>query len=86
VTFSPDGRRLASAGEDWTVKIWDAATGSEIRNLRGHTDRVSGVTFSPDGRRLASASYDKTVKIWEAPAGEVSAGAGPEKGDPEVAH
>jgi WD40 repeat protein len=59
VAFSPDGRRLASAGgfgaEPGQVKLWDAQTGQEIRTLTGHTGEVTSVAFSPDGRRLASA-------------------------------
>ena len=49
------------------VKVWDAATGQELRTLTGHTDGVSSVAFTPDGQRLASGSYDDTVKIWEIP-------------------
>ena len=49
VAFSPDGRRLASASEDRTVRVWDAATGQETLTLKGHTDFVTGVAFSPDG-------------------------------------
>ena len=65
VAYSPDGRLLASGSADKTVRIWDLATGQEIRTLVGHTDWVTGVSFSPDGRRLASSSYDGTVKIWD---------------------
>jgi len=65
VTFSPDGKRLASASADMTVKVWDAATGQESLTLKGHTDPVWSVTFSPDGKRLASASNDQTVKVWD---------------------
>jgi WD40 repeat protein/serine/threonine protein kinase len=66
ISFSPDGRRLASAGFDKTVKLWDLATGQEVLTLRGHPDLVSRVLFDPSGRRLASASEDGTVKIWDA--------------------
>jgi tetratricopeptide (TPR) repeat protein len=52
------------------VKLWDAATGQELRTLKGHTDRISSVAFSPDSQRLASASADSKVKIWDAPRGE----------------
>jgi tetratricopeptide (TPR) repeat protein len=62
------GGRLASADQDGTVKVWEAATGQET--LRGHTGPVVGVAFSPDGRRLASASWDQTVKIWDTATGK----------------
>ena len=52
VAFSPDGKRLASAGEDGTVKVWDAATGQEILTLKGHTGRVNERGVQP--RRQAA--------------------------------
>ena len=70
VAFSPDGKRLASASRDGTVKVWDAATGQETLTLKGHTGRVRSVAFSPDGKRLASASDDRTVKVWDAATGQ----------------
>ncbi|HEX4562256.1 MAG TPA: serine/threonine-protein kinase, partial [Gemmatimonadales bacterium] len=71
VAYSPDGRRIASASMDKTVKVWDAATGQEVLTLRGHTDYLSGVAYSPDGRHIASASVDTTVKVWDAVTGQV---------------
>jgi WD40 repeat protein/serine/threonine protein kinase len=70
VAFSPDGRVLASASDDQTVKLWDARTGQELRTLRGHTSLVRSVAFSPDGQMLASGSYDQTVKLWDARTGQ----------------
>ena len=65
VAFSPDGRRLASAGGDGTVRLWDPATGAELAALTGHDGPVAAVAFSPDGRRLASAGEDGTVRLWD---------------------
>jgi eukaryotic-like serine/threonine-protein kinase len=65
--FSPDpeGSWVASAGQDSTVKVWDAKSGKLVHSFRGHTGLVSAVAFSPDGRRLFSGSRDKTVKVWD---------------------
>lgn len=63
--ISPDGKRIAGAVGDRTIKVWDATTGAVLSTLKGHTDLVMDVAFSPDGTRLASASYDKTIRIWE---------------------
>src|SRR5262249_42946792 len=65
VAYSPDGMHLASGGDNGVVKIWDAATGQEVRTLQGHGDLIVGLAYSPDGTRLASASWDRTVRIWD---------------------
>lgn len=65
VAFSPDGRLLATASHDYTVRLWDPATGKHLHTLTGHTEWVMGVAFGPDGRLLVTASYDETARLWD---------------------
>src|SRR5262249_34338949 len=67
LAFSPDGRALASASWDRTVKLWDPESGRETRTLRGHAGWVNCATFAPDGNALATGSLDGTLRLWAAP-------------------
>jgi WD40 repeat protein len=65
VAFLAGGARLASAGDDHTIRIWDLATQRQVGLLSGHLRPVSCVAGSPDGKTLASAGEDRTVRLWD---------------------
>lgn len=68
LAISPDGKHIASAGNDHLVKTWDAATGKLLGQCKGHTADVLSLAYSPDGAWLASAGRDHTVRLWDAAA------------------
>ncbi|MFI1172379.1 nSTAND1 domain-containing NTPase [Streptomyces melanogenes] len=67
--WSPDGRHIATAAHDRTVRMWSADNGSCVRVLSGHTDAVDAVCWSPDGQRLCSAGRDHVLRLWDAATG-----------------
>ena len=63
--FSPNGRKIASASFDKSVKVWDGKSGKFVSTLRGHVRAVYQVSWSADGKLLVSGSSDSTVKVRE---------------------
>jgi WD40 repeat protein len=70
VAFSPDGKRIATAAEDYRVKLWDALTGKEILVFDLLGWKAQSLAFSPDGKSIAGTLEDGTVKVWEAATGK----------------
>jgi WD40 repeat protein len=69
VAFSPNARQVLSGSQDSSLKLWDVASGTLLRNFEGHSGQVRSVAFSPDGRQVLSGSSDRTLKLWDATTG-----------------
>ncbi|PSB08499.1 hypothetical protein C7B62_16480 [Pleurocapsa sp. CCALA 161] len=64
ITYSPDGKIIASASWDQTIKLWNTHTGELIKTLKTYQDGINTIAFAPDGQTLISGSEDKTIKLW----------------------
>lgn len=69
LAFASNGKLLASAGEDFTIRLWDPGTGETKATLTGHVARILFLQFSPDSAVLASGASDGTIKLWDAEQG-----------------
>jgi WD40 repeat protein len=70
-TRFPDGKRIVTASNDRTARVWDASTGELLRSLMGHRDSINSAAFSLDGARIVTASGDKTARMWDTGSGEM---------------
>jgi tricorn protease-like protein len=69
VAFSPDGKRVLTASEDQTARVWDSETGKEIAILKDVEPGWGSAAFSTDGKRVVTACYDATARVWDAATG-----------------
>jgi WD40 repeat protein len=70
VAFTPDGAQIVSGPSDYTIKVWDLASGRLLRSLKGHISNVTAVAVTPDGAQVVSGSADHTFKVWNLVTGE----------------
>ncbi len=69
LAFAQDGKTLASASKDGTVRLWDVGSKKELLVIRAHPPGAKAVAFGPQGKRIASGGWDKTVKVWDVATG-----------------
>ena len=65
IAWSPDGTRIATGGNDTTIRLWNAETYELMLELRGHDLYVKAIAFSPDGSMIVSGSGDTSVRVWD---------------------
>jgi RNA polymerase sigma factor (sigma-70 family) len=70
VAFSPDSKRLVTAGRDEILKVWEVASGRELFSLRGHHSWPEALAFTRDGKRLASSGQDNLIRLWDMETGK----------------
>jgi WD40 repeat protein len=70
LAFTPDGKALLTASGDKHIRVWDPATGKELRRLTGHKGPVLSLSLARDGKTLASGGQDETVRLWDVPSGK----------------
>ncbi|MFN3420549.1 MAG: WD40 repeat domain-containing protein [Armatimonadota bacterium] len=71
IALSPDGKILATAAKDFTIKLWELPEGKHLRTLTGHTRNILRLQFTPDGENLVSASADMSVRMWSVKTGKL---------------
>lgn len=65
ISFSPDGKYIASGGMDSTINLWEVNGRREIKTFKGHNGKVYSVSFSPSGKYIVSGGSDNEIKLWD---------------------
>jgi hypothetical protein len=70
IALTPDGKQIVSGADDGILKVWDLATGKELRSLSGHGNAVTAIIVTPDGKQVISGSKDGTLTVWNLARGQ----------------